>query len=147
MIESIDADVRLTVVQGKAVFGDVDIMTAINQDDWEPISGGGVNKAVDVTSLTETDGSQTWASIQEGMTMAMQNNFEDIKAHWNDVSGMSDAEINTWLGSSFDGDYKDNQNRLKNMTVDPIFTTGDERYFDVINRSAHGNTHVDLSQL
>ena len=147
LIESIDADVRLTVVQGKAVFGDVDIMTAINQDDWEAISGGGVNKAVDVTSLTETDGSQTWASIEEGMTMAMQNNFEDIKAHWNDVSGMSDAEINTWLGSSFDGDYKDNQNRLKNMTVDPIFTTGDERYFDVINRSSHGNTHVDLTQL
>ena len=27
---------------------DVDIMTAINQDDWEPITGGGVSKVVDV---------------------------------------------------------------------------------------------------
>ena len=60
LIEAIDADVRLTVVQGKAVFGDTDIMTAINQDDWEPITGGGVSKAIDVTSMSEVDGSQTW---------------------------------------------------------------------------------------
>ena len=72
LIEAIDADVRLTVVQGKAVFGDTDIMTAINQDDWEPITGGGVSKAVDVTSMSEVDGSQTWESIESGMAMAMR---------------------------------------------------------------------------
>ena len=33
------------------------------------------------------------------------------------------------------------------MTLDPIFTTGDERYFDVINRSTHANYHIDLSKL
>jgi len=147
LIEAIDADVRLTVVQGKAVFGDVDIMTAINQDDWEPINGGGVSKAVDVTSLSEVDGSQTWASIEAGLAMAMRNEFSDIKQHWNDVSDMSDSEIHDWLNSTFDGDYRDDVNHLKNMTVDPIFTTGDERYFDVINRSSHANTHVDLTKL
>ncbi len=147
LIEAIDNDVRLTVVQGKAVFGDVDIMTAINQDDWEPITGGGVSKAVDVTSLSEVDGSQTWASIESGLAMAMRNEFSDIKANWNDVSGMNDTEIHDWLNTTFDGDYRDDVNRLKNMTVDPIFTTGDERYFDVLNRSSHGNTHVDLSKI
>ena len=33
------------------------------------------------------------------------------------------------------------------MTLDPIFTTGDDRYFDVINRSGHANFHIDLSKL
>ena len=50
LIEAIDADVRLTVVQGKALFGDQDIMTALKGDDWEPITGGGVSKALDITS-------------------------------------------------------------------------------------------------
>ena len=148
LIEAIDNDVRLTVVQGKAVFGDVDIMTAINQDDWEPITGGGVSKAVDVTSLSEVDGSQTWASIESSPCNGnVRNEFSDIKANWNDVSGMNDTEIHDWLNTTFDGDYRDDVNRLKNMTVDPIFTTGDERYFDVLNRSSHGNTHVDLSKI
>ena len=150
LIESIDADVRLTVVHGKAVFGDVDIMTALNQDDWEPITGGGVSKAVDVTSMTETDGMQTWATIESGLAMAMRNNVTDIRENWNAPDGVAwstDAEVQTYLDSKYDGDYNDGVSHLKSMTVDPIFTTGDERYFDVVNRSTHGNTHVDLTKL
>ena len=152
MIEAIDADVRLTVVQGKAVFGDTDIMTAINQDDWEPINGGGVSKAVDVTSLSEVDGSQTWESIESGMAMAMRNNVSEIRQHWSAPDGVAwetDEEVQAYLDTEFDGKNSANNgvSQLKNMTVDPIFTTGDERYFDVINRSTHGNTHVDLTKL
>ena len=39
LIEAIDADVALTVVQGKAVFGDVDIMQQLQGDDWEYVNG------------------------------------------------------------------------------------------------------------
>ena len=152
LIEAIDADVRLTIVQGKAVFGDVDIMTGINGDDWEPINGGGVSKAVDVTSMTETDGMQTWATIEAGMTMAMRNDVSDILQHWsapNDVAWQTEADVEAYLDTEFDGKNSANNgiSQLKNVIVDPIFTTGDERYFDVINRSSHGNTHVDLSKL
>lgn len=152
LIEAIDADVRLTIVQGKAVFGDVDIMTAINGNDWEPINGGGVSKAVDVTSMTETDGMQTWATIEAGMTMAMRNDVSDILQHWsapNDVAWQTEADVEAYLDTEFDGKNSANNgiSQLKNVIVDPIFTTGDERYFDVINRSSHGNTHVDLSKL
>ena len=152
LIEAIDADVRLTIVQGKAVFGDVDIMTGINGDDWEPINGGGVSKAVDVTSMTETDGMQTWATIEAGMTMAMRNDVSDILQHWSaptDVAWQTEADVEAYLDTEFDGKNSANNgiSQLKNVIVDPIFTTGDERYFDVINRSSHGNTHVDLSKL
>lgn len=152
LIEAIDADVRLTVVQGKAVFGDADIMTAINQDDWEPINGGGVSKAVDVTSLSEVDGSQTWESIESGMAMAMRNDVSEIRQHWSAPDGVAwetDEDVQAYLDTEFDGKNSANNgvSQLKNMTVDPIFTTGDERYFDVVNRSTHGNTHVDLTKL
>ena len=77
----------------------------------------------------------------------MQNNFDDIKEHWNDVDGMTDSEIQDWLGTTFDGDYRDNVNHLKSMDVDPIYTLGDDRFFDVVNRSAHANYHIDMTKL
>ena len=79
--------------------------------------------------------------------MAMRNEFDDIKNNWNDVSGMTDSEIEDWLATTFDGDYRDEVNHLKNLTLDPIFTIDDERYFDVINRSAHANFHIDMTKL
>ena len=147
LIEAIDADVALTVVQGKAVFGDVDIMQQLQGDDWEYVNGEDFQKAVDVTSLTEVDGSQTFAEIEAGLAMAMRHEFDDMKNNWVEFNGDTDDEINAWLNTTFDGDYRDEVNRLKNMTLDPIFTTGDDRYFDVINRSSHANFHIDLSKL
>ena len=147
LIEAIDADVALTVVQGKAVFGDIDIMQDLQGDDWEYVNGTDFQKAVDVTTLTEVDGSQTFAEIEAGLAMAMRHEFNDMKANWVEFNGDSDEEINAWLNTTFDGDYRDEVNRLKNITLDPIFTSGDERYFDVINRSIHANYHIDLSKL
>ena len=150
LIEAIDADVRLTIVQGKALFGDQDIMTQLKGDDWEPITGGGVSKAIDITSSSVVDGSQTWQQIETGLAMAMRNDVSDIREHWSAPEGeswSSDAEVQTYLDKTFDGDYNDGVSHLKSMTVDPIFTTGDERYFDVINRSSWANTHIDLSLL
>jgi 5-methylthioadenosine/S-adenosylhomocysteine deaminase len=148
LIEAVDADVRLTVVQGKALFGDEDIMTALKGDDWEPIQGGGVSKAIDITSTSVVDGSQSFASIEEGLSMAMRNELSDIREHWSEVKDMNtDEEVQAFLDDAFDGDYRDGVSHLKNMTLDPIFTTGDERYFDVINRSSWANTHIDMSKL
>ena len=147
LIEAIDADVALTVVQGKAVFGDVDLMQQLQGDDWEYVNGTDFQKAVDVTSLTEVDGSQTFAEIEAGLAMAMRHEYDDMKANWVEFNGDSDEEINDWLNTTFDGDYKDNVNHLRNMTLDPIFTSGDDRYFDVINRSTHANYHIDMTKL
>ena len=79
--------------------------------------------------------------------MAMRHEYDDMKANWIEFIGDTDEEINAWLNTTFDGDYRDEVNRLKNMTLDPIFTSGDARYFDVINRSSHANYHIDMSQL
>ncbi|MFL2882010.1 MAG: amidohydrolase family protein [Candidatus Poseidoniaceae archaeon] len=147
LIEAIDADVALTVVQGKAVFGDIDLMQQLQGDDWEYVNGSDFQKAVDVTSMTEVDGSQTFAEIEAGLAMAMRHEFNDMKENWNEFNDMTDSEINAWLNSTFDGDYRDDVSHLKNMTLDPIFTSGDARYFDVINRSTHANFHIDMTKL
>ncbi len=147
LIEAIDADVALTVVQGKAVFGDIDLMQQLQGDDWEYVNGTDFQKAVDVTSMTEVDGSQTFQEIEAGLAMAMRHEFNDMKENWNEFSDMTDSEINAWLNSTFDGDYRDDVSHLKNMTLDPIFTSGDARYFDVINRSTHANYHIDMTKL
>ena len=147
LIEAIDADVALTVVQGKAVFGDIDLMQQLQGDDWEYVNGPDFQKAVDVTSMTEVDGSQTFAEIEAGLAMAMRHEFNDMKENWNEFNDMTDSEINAWLNSTFDGDYRDDVSHLKNMTLDPIFTSGDARYFDVINRSSHANFHIDMTKL
>ena len=148
LIEAIDRDVRLTIVQGKAVFGDVDLMTSLQGEGWEYINGSGFSKAVDVTSVSVEDGSQTWESIESGLAMAMRNEVSDIREHWGEVSDLNtDEEVQEYLDSKFDGDYNDGVSHLKNLTLDPVFTMNDVRYFDVINRSAHANFHVDMSKL
>jgi hypothetical protein len=147
LIEAIDPDVRLTIVHGKPVFGDIDLMSAMKGDDWEYINGSGFSKAIDVTSTSDVDGMQTWEEIESGLSMAMRNDFNDIKANWDDVEGMNDSEIEEWLGSNFDGDYRDNVNRLSTVGLDPIYTIGDDRFFDVVNRSGHANYHIDMTKL
>ena len=108
LIEAIDRDVRLTIVEGKAVFGDIDLMTALQGEDWEYVNGTGFSKAVDVTSMSVEDGGQSWESIESGLAMAMRNEVSDIREHWGEVSDMTtDQEVQDYLDSKFDGDYND----------------------------------------
>ena len=127
LIEAIDADVRLTIVNGQPVFGDVDIMSELKGDDWELVEGPGFNKAVDVTDRSVPEGTQSWSSILADMEMAMALNPDDIAA--------------TWSSST------DSYSSMQSNVLNNIFTTGDTRHFGIITQSVHANTHIDLSQL
>ena len=113
LIEASDRDVRLTIVEGKAVFGDVDLMNTLQGDDWEYVNGTGFSKAVDVTSMSVEDGTQSWESIESGLAMAMRNEVSDIREHWGEVSDLTtDQEVQEYLDSKFDGDYNDVENQF-----------------------------------
>ena len=127
LIEAIDADVRLTIVNGQPVFGDVDLMAELKGDDWELVEGPGFNKAVDVTDRSVTEGTQSWSSILADMEMAMELNPDDIASTW----------------SSSTESYSSMQGNVLNN----IFTTGDARHFGIITGSTHANTHINLEQL
>ena len=127
LIEAIDADVRLTVVNGQPVFGDIDLMSTLKGDDWEIIEGPGFDKAVDVTDRSQPEGTQSWARILADMEMAMELNPDDIAA--------------TWSSST------DNYEGMQGNVLNSIFTTDDTRHFDIITQSEHANTHINLEQL
>ena len=127
LIEAIDADVRLTIVNGQPVFGDVDIMSELKGDDWELVEGPGFNKAVDVTDRSVTEGTQSWSSILADMEMAMALNPDDIAS--------------TWSSST------DSYSSMQANVLNSIFTTGDTRHFGIIKNSQHANTHINLEQL
>ena len=127
LIEAIDADVRLTVVNGQPVFGDIDLMSTLKGDDWEIIEGPGFDKAVDVTDRSEPEGTQSWARILADMEMAMELNPDDIAA--------------TWSSST------DSYSSMQGNVLNSIFTTNDTRHFDIITQSEHANTHINLEQL
>ena len=114
LIHAVDPDVRLTVVGGLAVYGDQDIMTALKGGDTEP--AGKFGKAVDVTFLAAPEGAQTWASIVENLTMAMRFDVEEMRAAFGDAN-------------DFDSVTRD----MEYVGLDPWYTYGDERYFNVLN--------------
>jgi len=127
LIEAIDADVRLTVINGQPVFGDIDLMSELKGEDWEIVEGPGFNKAVDVTDRSIAEGTQSWASILSDMEMAMALNPDDIASQWTSST--------------------DSYSSMQGNVLNSIFTTGDDRHFGIITQSTHANTHIDLQQL
>ena len=95
VVEAIDPDVRLVVVGGLAVFGDVDIMQAMD-DEIQIIEGVGFTKATDIT--------------YDGVPEAQQTVDELL------------AELQSC-------------NQGAPVPIEYLFTLGDDRYFDVLNRS------------
>jgi hypothetical protein len=124
LIEAVDADIRLTLVNGQPVWGDIDIMTELKGNDWETVTGPGFDKAVDVTDRFIAEGTQSWSTILSNMEMAMALNQADIDSTWS---------ANTDSYSSMQGNV-----------LNDIFTTGDTRHFGIIEGSNHANMHVDL---
>ena len=128
LINAIDPDVRLTVVGGLAVYGDEDIMAGLKGQDLEP--AGKFGKAVDVTFLAAPDGAQTWSSIVENLTMAMRFDVEEMTAAFGDANDFDSVTRN-----------------MGYVGLDPWYTYGDERYFNVLNTSGTANFQLDMSML
>jgi hypothetical protein len=95
VIDAIDPDVRLVIVGGLPVFGDVDIMQAMDNE-VEIIQGVGFTKAADITYDGVPEAQQTYAEMFTALQQCNQG---------------------------------------KSVPIEYLFTLGDDRYFDVLNRS------------
>ena len=145
LIDAVDPDVRLTIVGGLALYGDVDLLSEMNGNDWEYANitdwGGEreFTKGLDATFLAVEDGAQTWAQVTANLEKAHRFDHEEMFQHF---GGRYDNRAD--FDSSFvDGTYQD----LDAVPLDPLYTWGDERYFEVLNYSISGNAQVDLSLL
>ena len=114
LIEAVDPDVRLVVVDGRPIVGDVGLMTdLIGADEAEVVTAPGYQKAVDITRNGVPEGSQTFSSVLGELTSCMEGMS----------SSAAPKPLETW------------------------YTYGDERYFDVLNRSIpfqSGGRSIDL---
>jgi len=128
LINAVDADVRLSIVGGLALYGDEDMMTALKGDDHEP--AGRYGKVLDVTFLAAPDGAQTWASITENLTVAMRFNVEEMTAAFGDAS-----------------DFASMTSGMTEVGLDPWYTYGDARYFSVLNGSGTANAQINMALL
>ena len=128
LINAIDPDVRLSVVGGIPLFGDEHVMAALKGDDFEP--AGAFEKVIDVTFISVPDGAQSWQSIVEDLEMAMRFDPSEMQSAFGDAADFESATS----GTEFVG-------------LDPWYTYGDQRYFNVLNASIQGNVQVDLSKL
>jgi len=131
IIDAIDPDVSLTIVGGLPIYGDVDLMTALNGVDQEAVTWNGMTKAVDVTFVGVDDGEKSWADIESGLQMALEFDQADMYAHFGAADGMSFTEFQAWADDQWDD--------LDAVGLDSIFTWGDERYFERLNGSVGFN--------
>ena len=71
LIAAGEADVRLVMVGGDALYGDPDVMQALKPGDHELVAGPGFTKAIDTTRPGTTKGWQTLAQIESELATAM----------------------------------------------------------------------------
>ena len=138
LIAAVDPDVRLVIMGGIPLFGDLDLMQAMKGDDYEVVSIAGVfDKALDVTFTGVEDGTQTWESIVDDLTMAMRFDREEMFAYFGDSFDDRSDFDDMWASGSY--------GEIDAVPLDPLFTWGDERYFNILNNSATANVQVDMS--
>ncbi len=136
LIEAIDPDMKLTIVGGLPLFGDEFLLTQLGVGS-EVIQGNGFSKSVDVTFEGVSKGGQTWSSISTDLENAMQFDMNEMYANFNYANSMTFEEFGEWFTEKYPG-------LSGNTHLDPVFTYGDDYYFDVLNNSVAFN---DISQI
>ena len=138
LIQAIDPDVRLTIVGGLPLYGDVDLMTLLKGDDMEIVQGEGFQKALDITFSGVPLGQDSWATIESSLTTALHFSPDEMYEVWSEASNHESVDsFAAWFAQQYPG--------LESIELDPIFTYGDQRYFSVLNSSASFNSQGDIA--
>ncbi|MGC9060640.1 MAG: CARDB domain-containing protein [Thermoplasmata archaeon] len=143
LLNSTEKDVKIVLINGEAVYGDVEYMSILKPGDFEVITGPcGVQKAIDITNTSVPLGNETFAEISYWLTEAAKLNKTFLKEHMNNatVQNMTDQEFDAWLSSKFpDG--------ITPYNLDPVFTCDDRVFFDTMRNSTNANLTFDVEQI
>ena len=82
LIRATEADVRLVMVGGDALYGDADVMEELKPGDHELIGGPGLTKAIDTTRVGVHKGWQTADELQSTLETAMQFDLQTMFAEY-----------------------------------------------------------------
>jgi 5-methylthioadenosine/S-adenosylhomocysteine deaminase len=160
LIDATEQDVRLVLVNGEPIAGDVALMKLLKPGDYEVVTSAGscFQKAVDVTNAAAPQGSETFAQIkqalQDGLT-AMggdnppagggpapdTNTYSYLKAHvaGGAVAGLSDAQFRQLLTYYF-GLTPDARLNIEGVQLAPVLMEDDDFYFHLLGAEVFPGT-------
>jgi len=149
LIDGGEKDVRLVMVGGDPLYGDVDVMTTLKPTDHEQLSTGcGFTKAIDVTSSdVRVEARQlTYAELHDTLQAALQFDPAWVAEHWDAArtAGWTPAQITTQMKKTF-------PLGLAARDLDPLMVCEDtgfrnELKVDANIRTAYAGICLDLSK-
>lgn len=150
LIDATERDVRLVVVGGEPLVGDVDVLEQLKPDDAEVIASGCgcYQKAIDVTRPGVEKGGETVAEIQRmlsdglaalggdappanGGPAELSNTYSYLKQHVVLPFPMTDAQFRQFVLIPIAGTI-DGKLNLERVQLTPILTDEDDFLFDVL---------------
>ena len=157
LIDATEEDVRLVLVNGEPLSGDIALMAALKPDDYEVVtsSSGCFQKAIDVTNPTVPQGTETFADIQtvlrdaltamggdnpppEGGPADDSNTYSYLKAHIPGASVLTDAQFRQRLTRYF-GLAPNGRLNIEGIQLSPVLVEDDDFYFHVLAGEVFAN--------
>jgi 5-methylthioadenosine/S-adenosylhomocysteine deaminase len=157
LIEATEEDVRLVVVNGEPLAGDVAIMSQLKPGDYEVVTsvGGCFEKAIDVTNPAAPQGTETFAEIQTALHDALNamggdnpppdggpaddsNTYSYLKAHIPGASGLTDAQFRQLLTCYF-GLAPNGRLNMEGVQLSPVLVEDDDFYFHLLGGEVFAN--------
>jgi hypothetical protein len=150
LIDATEEDVRLVLVNGEPLAGDVVIMNKLKPADYEVITskGGCFLKAIDVTNPSALQGTGTFADIQAALRDALNamggdnppagggpaddsNTYSYLKAHIPGASALTDAQLRQEL-TFFFGLAPNGRLNMEGVELAPVLLEDDDFYFHLL---------------
>jgi 5-methylthioadenosine/S-adenosylhomocysteine deaminase len=150
LIDATEEEVRLVLVNGEPLAGDVEIMNRLKPADFEVItsSGGCFQKAIDVTNPSAPQGTETFEQMQTALRDALKamggdnppagggpaddsNTFSYLKAHIPGASVLTDAQLRQEL-TFFFGLAPNGRLNMEGVQLSPVLIEDDDFYFHLL---------------
>jgi 5-methylthioadenosine/S-adenosylhomocysteine deaminase len=160
LIDATEEDVRLVLVNGEPLSGDVALMAALKAGDYEVVTSnsGCFQKAIDVTNPAVPQGSETFADVQTALRDALNamggdnppaeggpaddsNTYSYLKTHIPGASALTDLEFRQRL-TRFFGLAPDGRLNMEGIQLSPVLVEDDDFYFHVLGGEVFADTEL-----
>jgi cytosine/adenosine deaminase-related metal-dependent hydrolase len=154
LIDATEKDVRLVLVGGEPLAGDVAIMNQLKPGDFEVLTSPAAcfQKAIDVTNPSVPRGTETFAQIQGALRDALNamggdnpppgggpaddsNTYSYLKAHIPGASALTDAQFRQQL-TLFFGLAPNGRLNMEGVQLSPVLVEDDDFYFHLLGGEA-----------
>ncbi len=150
LIDAAEKDVRLVLVNGELITGDVALMAALKPGDYEIVTGpsGCFQMAIDVTNPAVPQGTETFAQIQQALRDALNamggdnppagggpaddsNTYSYLKSHISGASALTDDQFRQLLTFYF-GLAPNGRLNIEGIQLAPVLVEDDDFYFHLL---------------